>query len=266
MAFKPRHLLRSQLLVTVHAGAGNPVAFRLNVKKVSVLALFLSCLLLVSVLGALLFFRELEINRKLADRVLEFEVRQNLATINSTPQAVSPIVAAAAAAVTPSAMPIRVLDSVAPQAAAIKENTSTTGENTGVGRARLAELNADCVAEHCTAKVALVPSAPGMAQGQVLVILETEIPRIGTANANVNIRKRYFVYPGYSTHDDLNPDEIGKLEGKTFKFSRALQATADFTVGHLLRPLAINFYLYDQAHTLVQHERKVIDTDDEYDH
>ena len=51
---------------------------------------------MTAVLGALLFFRELEINRKLADRVLEYEVRQNLASLNPAPVTVaSPALVAA---------------------------------------------------------------------------------------------------------------------------------------------------------------------------
>ncbi len=254
MAFKQKHLLRSQLLITVHAGSGNPVAFRLNVQKISLLTVVLSIILLVSISGGLLFFRELEINRKLGDRLLEFEVKQNLMALNTpaTPTSAAPLAA--------TQDPARNLD------AALPVQSPSLPDANASGRARLAELNADCDSDRCSAKMALVPSAPGTATGQIVVVLETEIPRIGTANANVNIRKRYFIYPGYTTRDELTADDIGKIEGKTFKFTRALTTSADFEVGHLLRPLAMNIYLYDEAHTLIQHERKVIDTEEEYDH
>ena len=47
---------------------------------------------------------------------------------------------------------------------------------------------------------------------------------------------------------------------KPFRISRALQTTAQFKIAKLLRPLAVNVYLFDRNKTLVTHERKVIET------
>jgi hypothetical protein len=208
-----------------------------------------SAILLTALFVSLLFFRELEINRHLADRVLELEIRDRL--VRMAPLAF---------------VPSRDLSAVKTAEAPSENETASPAQ--AVGRAHLTEFTADCEGEHCTSHVSLAPSSPGVAQGQLVMVLESEVPKIGTAraNANLGVRRRYFIYPGYTTQDELSPEEVAKIEGKAFKFSRVLQTTADFNVGHLLRPIAMNLYLYDQGHTLIQHERRIIETDEEYDH
>ena len=76
--------------------------------------------------------------------------------------------------------------------------------------------------------VAMFPTSTGIAQGNLLLVLETEVPRIGGGNPTTQVRKRYFIYPGYQTVDDLDQDALGVLPSKPFHFSRALQTAATF--------------------------------------
>ena len=58
-------------------------------------------------------------------------------------------------------------------------------------------------------------------------------------------------------------DALTELARKPFRFTRALQTTATFAIGKLLRPLAVNAYLFDANKTLIHHERKVIEREEE---
>lgn len=125
--------------------------------------------------------------------------------------------------------------------------------------ARLSEFTVDCAASQCVVKALMVPGASGTAQGQMLIILEAELPRIGPRSPSTQIRKRYFIYPGYTSQDELSPETIESFDKKKFRFSRALQATAQFQIQKLMRPLAVNVYLYDEGNHLIHHERKTIE-------
>ena len=78
MATKAPFWTRPHLFVQVHAGTGSPYAVRVNSKKLVGLVLFLATAYCVFLTGSLLFFRELEVSRKLSEKVLEFETAQKL--------------------------------------------------------------------------------------------------------------------------------------------------------------------------------------------
>jgi len=125
--------------------------------------------------------------------------------------------------------------------------------------ARINELNAECTEEDCLIKLGMVTTQPGTAVGQLVLVLETEVPRIGTANPAAPVRKRFFLYPGNTARDELDPNQLTTVDQKSFRFTRALQTSNVFKMGKLLRPLAINAYVFDPDKTLLQHERKVIE-------
>ena len=111
-------------------------------------------------------------------------------------------------------------------------------------------------------RFAMVPVGAGPASGELLVVLETEIPRIGAASPTTQVRKRYYVYPGNDTHDEVSEAMLQTLTRKPFRFSRALHTTAHFKIGKLLRPLAANVYVYDRNKVLVRHERRAIESEE----
>ena len=94
------------------------------------------------------------------------------------------------------------------------------------------------------------------------MILETEIPRIGSAAVGENIRKRYFFHPVKTALDSVTEEMILQAERKPFKFTKALQTSVTFAVGKLLRPLAANVYLFDARGSLVHHERKIVESEE----
>jgi hypothetical protein len=265
MAFSTK-FLNPSLLLLVHSDVGAPTAFRVNVRKLAVVSALISFLLLASVFGSLLFFRELEINRKLATKVLELEMREQFAAVS--PGASETSVArgldaqtngsAAAAAVALAANPGMSKSEIKPETTA--EAPAPAPAATGP---RIGEFNVECDAGTCGVRVSLVPTASGLTQGQMLIILEAEIPRIGTRNPTTNVRKRFFVYPGNLSKDEMSATDLATFEAKSFRFTRALQTNADFAIGNLLRPLAVNVYLYDTNKTLISHERRVIETAEE---
>src|SRR4051812_25561038 len=78
MGSKFVHNAKSHLNLLIQTNAGSPLSLRLNVRKVYLLAFLLSTVYLTTIAGSLLFFREVEINRKLEERVLELEMREKL--------------------------------------------------------------------------------------------------------------------------------------------------------------------------------------------
>ena len=241
MALKIMHGAKSHLSLLIQSHSGSPLSLRLNVRKMYLLGFLLSTVYLTTFSGSLLFFREVEINRKLEERVLELEMREKLSKMLPAP------VENVSRQITETDNPELLVD---------KNALADTA--TGI-KAHIGGLNVECVTGRCGVKLDIVPLASGTAQGQLLVILETEIPRIGSRNPTTEIRKRYFVYPGGKARDELDQADIISLERKNFRFSRALQTSAEFRIGTLLRPIAVNVYLYDSARNLIQHERKVIE-------
>lgn len=259
MATKAPFWTRPHLFVQVHAGTGSPYAVRVNSKKLVGLVLFLATAYCVFLTGSLLFFRELEVSRKLSEKVLEFETGQKLAQqIQLAARNVAasgtagPDVSPAAKTTAPTTAPATVK---APEIA--KAVTPT-----GISSARIADLVASCSEDGCQAKLSMVPVSTGVAQGQLLVILETEIPRIGSASPGSNVRRRFFTYPSNQTKDELSQQDLEQLQRKAFRFSRALQTTVKFNIGKLLRPLAVNIYLFDSAGNRTHHERKPLEREE----
>lgn len=257
MSAKAPFWTRPHLFVQIHAGTGSPYAVRVNSKRLVGLVLFLGIAYCVFFTGSLLFFRELEVSRKLQEKVLEFETSQKLA---QQIQLASRNVAASPAGPEPVA-PARPPQSTTVSATPVVDAKAVTATASSSISARIADLVVSCAEDGCSAKVSMVPVSTGIAQGQLLVILETEIPRIGSANPGSNIRKRYFSYPSNTTKDDITQQDLDALPRKAFKFSRALQTTVKFNTGKLLRPLALNVYLFDGAGNRTHHERKTIETE-----
>lgn len=284
---KKRFPFISSISVLVQSGAGTPYAIKVDVKKCLTLLKLVSGILFLLFLGTLMFFREMEQNRKLEERLLAIELEKKLTenftlprkptlekvfkpkpapkeVARSTPMP-PPIVVSA-----PS-LPRKVSTPFGDAPIATKANTKTptelaeTTENGTANkreiasvRARVSNIKAECLEEACTAKVVLIPSGPGVAVGQLLMVLETGIMRIGAATHTSDVRKRYFVSPGNEGFDEMNQTVLDKLQGSPFRFSRALQTSATFQIGKVLKPLAVNIYIFDQSRTLVQHERQVI--------
>lgn len=236
------------LYLLLHSGSGVPQAVRVNTKKLIGLIAIVAITFAFTVLGTLLFFREMEFNRQLEEKVLTFETRAKVS--QALRQAGVPVAGDAAAnAAKEEADEIRLLATVS----SAKSNTK--------GAARIADLNTRCQTGSCTVNLSMVPATPGVASGAMLVILETEIPRIGRATAGSKVRKRYFFYPGYQSRDHLSRSELDRLDKQPFRFSRALRTTANFKLGKLLRPLAVNVYLFDKKGNAIHHERRTLEGD-----
>ena len=256
MSLKRRISLAPGLLMILQGtGSAAPYAVRLNSRQLIRALVALGLTLFFAIVGTLLFFRELEINRKLMDRALRAEVREELTEALSPTRSVSLAVAA------PTRAPTQIA-STADDTDDGKTNAAHAAVPSPTVAAKVGELTADCDGDTCEADVAIVPTASGVAKGQILIILEAEIPRIGAANPDGQIRKRYFLYPSGQSRDDLDQASLSQLPAKAFRFTRALHTHADFDMGKLLRPLAVNVYLFDSEKNVVAHERKAIDTEE----
>lgn len=231
--------LNRTVSVILQTGTQNsaPYAVRLSLARLSNYLLAAAITFGVTFFGTLLFFRELELNRKLQEHVLRLETEKRLYQTYPLPER---LLAAAGSTA-----------SLAPSAEGIAQEAL----------ARINDLRAECAEDACSIRLGMVTTQPGTASGQLLLVLETEVPRIGTANPNAPVRKRFFLYPGNSARDELDPNQLGSLEQKSFRFTRALQTSSVFKMGKLLRPLAINAYIFDTEKGLLQHERKVITGD-----
>jgi hypothetical protein len=252
--------LQESLFLFLKTETGNPFAFQVEVKKLYLLVCTLLILFFTFLSGTVLFFRELDLNRRLQDKLLLVDMREKIhepsATAPVTPlaQALSPVIETAA-----EVKPEKKAREVIPEA----QSEAPPPE---LVAARMSDFTVECGAEECSSRVSMVPTSTGIAQGELVLILETEVPRIGGTNPEGQVRKRYFIYPGYQTRDELDESAINQLSKKTFRFSRAIQTTAVFNIGKLLRPVGLNIYLYDSNKVLIHHERKPIETDDSYGH
>lgn len=228
------------LSVLIHSGKGAPLAFKLDVSKAYLLLGTLTSIVLGLVVGTLLFFRELESNRELQESLLESMLRERVLaeTVKFRQETSAP-------AQLTVATPVR----------------DVTGERPAL-RSRVSEVNTECAAGRCAIRIVVVPATSAVVDGSILVVLETEIPRIGTARATSSSQKRFFIYPGYHSKDELDLKEVNRLEGKKFRMSRALNTNVDFQFGELLRPLAVNIFVFDTEKNLVQHERRQIESGD----
>jgi hypothetical protein len=247
----------SLILQSGNGKEGTPYAMRVSLSRLSAYVTGALVAYALALLGTLLFFRELEINRKLQEQVLKLETERRIYQTYPLPErslaqapkiATKPLAAAVA--------PTLTVDKPAAQAMPAAE---TSGPEVF---ARINELRSECSQSECSIRLGMVTTQPGTAVGQLLLVLETEVPRIGTANPGAPIRKRFFIYPGYAAKDDLDPNTLSSIEQKAFRFSRVLQTTTVFKMGKLLRPLAINAYVFDPDKTLLQHERRTIDSEE----
>lgn len=240
--------LKRHLYVLVHSGTGTPYAFQLNLQQLTSAVVMTALVFAGMLLGSLMFFRELELNRKLQDQLLDLETREKLAQMLPTN---------APATNTPAA-------NRATAAVAAPATETENGEERAVSATagRLSELAVDCQRGRCGVKLSLMSNGAASAEGQLLIVLEAEVPRIGSANTpGTAVRKRFYIYPGELNRDELDQTAVNQLERKSFRFSHVLQTNVTFEIGKLMRPLAVNAYVYDKDRTLVQHERRAIDAE-----
>lgn len=243
--------LGSFLYVQLRINGEAPSAFRIAVRRLYALVSILSLGVLLLATGFLFFFRELEINRKLVERVLELETAMIL---NSSTRP---------AATIPKSVP-----QAAPQAAIDpRVGTSLGREPTALAPvqaivpARMNDLIADCNDKVCDIHTYLIPVAPGTAEGSLALVLEEEISRIGGADPNTPPRRQFVYYPGFTTMEEFDVEKTAALERKHFRFARALPTNVQFPIGKLNQPIAINLYIFDNENNLVHHERKTIEHD-----
>jgi len=257
MNFMPWRPKSPYLSVLLHSGSGDPLALRIDLKKTYLVVGVLSGVLLALAVGTLLFFRELESNRELQDRLLEVSLKERILhdSIKWNSEAKTPAPLNETAAI-----PREVTTEAKTESRETgKPETLIAKPAPAAVRARVAEVVTDCASGRCAVRLVLVPASSATVEGSLLVVLETEIPRIGTARATSSSQKRFFIYPGYQTKDELDLKEINRLTGKPFKMSRAVNTNIDFQFGELLRPLAVNVFILDAEKNMVHHERRAIE-------
>lgn len=247
--------------ILMYTGQGSPFSARLRVGKIVNAALLLAGFCFVSFTGTLLFFREYDINRDLEEQLVLLKNEQKLPSTKPRPTATE----TAAVAVTIPKAPVAPVATVAPTTpvvAAPVQNEAPTREllsQTKPSTTRIDELAVECASGTCNARVAMAATGSTVAQGALLLVLETEVPRIGAGSPNAQIRKRYFIYPSNEGRDELDVAKLATLPNRPFKFAKFLQTNVQFQFGKLLRPLALNIYIFDRDQTLVQHERRAIE-------
>lgn len=222
------------LYLSIQDGTTAPVYFRVSTLKIQKLILFTFFTFFILLLLSLFFFREVELNRTLTQKVLELETDNLVVQLQK------------------SRVPFSIKKEVE---APIKEPSVT--EIPASNPARLSHLLTNCTADSCEVKVSLIPGQQGVSEGNLLLVLELEVPKIGSSHTQQ--RKKYVVYPGIQSLDDFNSENISSLEKKSFRFSKGLQTTAVFQKDKLFIPLAINLYLLDNDNNITLHERRAIE-------
>src|SRR3989338_2176995 len=152
------HQIGPCIYVEIRLAGNPPVAFRVSFKRLYTLLLVVAVSTLMLMAGTILFFGEVEHNRKLTEKVLELETKIVLS--NASRSTVFQRV--------PASIPV-------------PTGTSDLGENSPapsvqtvstapVVAARLTELSAQCFSQSCQIKSNLIPSSPGVAQGGILMV------------------------------------------------------------------------------------------------
>lgn len=251
----------------VQTSHGDPVSFKLDLSRTTKLISLISLVVLALFWGTLLFFRELETNRKLQAEVLETHLKLQLQNL-SNPELSSPN---RQLGYTVNLTEDEALKKSISSEDSLNSNSASTGAKDfwlnlsgSTVAARLGSLSSECQTSNCVVKIELLPAGNGISQGELLIVLETEVPRIGSRGISIQQRKQFILYPGYYSREELNNSDISVLEKRPFKFSKTLNASLNFKVTKLLRPLAVNVYLFDSRKNLTHHERKPIDLDDNY--
>ena len=227
------------------------MAWRVRPREIARLASIAIGTLGVGMLGTLFFFRELEANRHLRESMLKYQLQAELYDGGVSSRA------------------------VAAKGAPETVVASNTDKNSG-GQAvpqltiaphanpqfRLVDFDAEPTKDGWELLLTLAPTAGAVAEGEALVVLETDVPRIGLSTPGTEGRKRFALYPGNALMEKIDENMVSKAEKKKFKFSRALQIRAPFRLGRLYRPLAAHFYFFNSAGQLVSQEKKTIEVEE----
>jgi hypothetical protein len=247
----------------IQPSEGSPLSLRLDLRKTSWLIGTLSFVVLSLFWGTLFFFRELETNRKLQAELLEAQLKLKLTQPNEE-QTIQPMRQLGYSVKIEADSPSQKATDTTSNVPSPPPKDSWMSLTTTTVAARLGSLSSECQIDNCSVKLELLPSKNGISQGELLMILETEVPRIGSRTVSAQQRKQYIFYPGYFSKEEFNSSELSAYEKRPFKFSKALNASINFKVNKLLRPLALNVYLFDSNKNLIHHERKVIDLEENY--
>lgn len=272
---KPLSELPRKPFVTmvVHTGSGEPLALRVSVRHFHHFATAAMGIVLLTTAGSLLFFAEADRNRKLTGRLLQLELDARMrgsvrlaapAAPENAANADAPTIAANEARKSMEA-PAAVVDPEAiPRSPAKASDVRADETETGTpAQLRIGELGTECTEGTCRVRMTLANTRTGTVSGNLVLVLETAVPRIGSSSPESSVRRKFFVYPGGKSFDEWNAATVGEQLSRAFRVNRSLQTTADFAVGKLLRPLALNVYLLDDAKNLVRHERRTMETLDE---
>jgi hypothetical protein len=257
------------LFLSFQAEPHPPVFFRLSIQKLSLFAALFAFILTLSLTLSLFFFRELELNRKLEGKVLALETDNQLAQLqvgraSYVPQEIKPSTKSLAS-VPAKKEPVVSQPEPAAAPAVVAKPVVSEAAVSRPAQARVSDLTSECDEKYCEIKLSLMPTGSGTVEGELLMVLELEVPRIGGGNAATANRKQYILYPGFQSVDELSPNELQDFEKRTFKFGRGLQTNASFEVNKLLRPIAIHVYLFDTEGTLIQHERRTVEREEPSD-
>lgn len=231
--------------LTISSPSDSPVTFEVDPQKgISIVG---TGLVVVGLLfaGTLLFFRELEINRRLEERVLELRTNEKIAKLLATTPAV-PFVAQ--------------VPKVAPAAPIETAEVPELSAAVTVA-ARVSDTRITCGEGFCDAAVHLIPTAAGTTHGSLLLVLETELPHIGTAATAQpgQVERRVFhFYPTAPTQETFEKEEWKKATKKEFHFSRALTTKHQFQFDTVLKPLRLLIYVFDADAGLIQMEERTI--------
>lgn len=259
--------LSEYLLITIHSPQEGPRSYRIEIRRLFLLCTVLATAFVFLFLGTMLFFREMEITRKLESAVLQLEIEarvtQDLAQFKEIPAipAISvPAKKTEPEPLKPTPEPVRAVAGEKEAKAPLNKKVTLAStapvsqmEAPAPVNAKISSLRADCQASTCKADVRLAPEKTGSVQGELLMVLE-----LVQSQPDGNSQARYLVYPGYEQSASFDINKIKKGRGNSFRFSRVLMKGVNFKVDPTFRPVAVNAYVRDLDGKVVQHKRQSI--------
>jgi len=230
-----KYKLSEPVLVHLYPKDGPGLCLKLYPQRVLKIGLLISLFGLLTLSGSLLFFREIEINRNLHERLMELQNWKSLSQLQIS-----------------LFQPPTAVESPIPQA--VERRLLSTPTVT----AKLNDLSLECAQGICQVGLTLIPSTPGSATGSLLLILEANISKIGAAAAEESSYQRYILSPGGKVLEAVDPNGLAAFEKKAFQFSRILETETEFNLKDTYHPIAIHAYVFDATGQVIHHERKAM--------
>ena len=123
--------------------------------------------------------------------------------------------------------------------------------------AHISNVYARCQGMECDVRFTLLAQSGVDGVGSMSVVLESEVPRVGSSDPLATPKKKYTVYPGNKSYEAMSDADVAGLAVKPFHFAHTLPVTVTFSHPLVQHPIAAHIYLFDANHRIQAHQQTV---------